>query len=309
MRTPIYIRYIKHLCICYGFLFTFLLPVHARQVRDTGNVTEDSVSMSPLVLYFRFDKALVDSGYMANGRTLRHLHELFTDPSLAARIDSVSILSFASPEGGSAYNEWLARFRASAVKDYLIRKYPHLNQYRIHPCPQGENWQELRRLIAGDNNVPHRAEVLHIIDLHQNSGRCKELLQQLGGGASYRYIRTHLLRYLRNAAVCVVRMRPDSLPMPAMTFITDLERVGAEVKSTIPTCPQDIPTATSCRRRPLFALKTNLLFDAALMPNVEIEIPIGKRWSINGEYMFPWWQFDNDKYCMQVLMGGLEGRY
>ncbi|MFR5958536.1 MAG: DUF3575 domain-containing protein [Bacteroides stercoris] len=40
---------------------------------------------------------------------------------------------------------------------------------------------------------------------------------------------------------------------------------------------------------PLFALKTNLLFDVALIPNFEIEIPIGRHWSVNGEYMFPWW--------------------
>lgn len=25
--------------------------------------------------------------------------------------------------------------------------------------------------------------------------------------------------------------------------------------------------------------------------------------------MFPWWLFDGDKYSMQILMGGLEGRY
>lgn len=60
---------------------------------------------------------------------------------------------------------------------------------------------------------------------------------------------------------------------------------------------------------PLLALKTNMLFDIALMPNIEIEIPVGKRWSLNGELMFPWWLFDNDKYCMQILSGGLEARY
>ena len=54
-------------------------------------------------------------------------------------------------------------------------------------------------------------------------------------------------------------------------------------------------------KRPLFALKTNLLFDVAMMPNIEIEVPIGKRWSINGEYMFPWWLFDGDKYSMPIL--------
>lgn len=63
--------------------------------------------------------------------------------------------------------------------------------------------------------------------------------------------------------------------------------------------------------RPLFALKTNLLFDAALMPNVEIEVPVGRnhRYSLNGELMFPWWLMDGDKYCLQILSGGLEGRY
>ena len=63
------------------------------------------------------------------------------------------------------------------------------------------------------------------------------------------------------------------------------------------------------RRHPLFAVKTNLLFDAALMPNIEVEVPIGKRWSLNGEYMFPWWLINDDRYCLQVLMGGLEVRY
>ena len=63
------------------------------------------------------------------------------------------------------------------------------------------------------------------------------------------------------------------------------------------------------RRRPLFAVKTNLLFDAALKPNIELEVPIGKRWSLNGEYMFPWWLINDDRYCLQILMGGLEVRY
>lgn len=62
-------------------------------------------------------------------------------------------------------------------------------------------------------------------------------------------------------------------------------------------------------KRPLFALKTNMLFDVALMPNVEIEVPIGKRWSVNGEYMFPWWVTKDNRYCLQILAGGVEGRY
>ncbi|WP_304252434.1 DUF3575 domain-containing protein [Parabacteroides gordonii] len=62
-------------------------------------------------------------------------------------------------------------------------------------------------------------------------------------------------------------------------------------------------------RQPVLALKTNLLFDATLMPNVELEVPLDTRWSLNGEYMFPWWTLKGDKYCLEILAGALEGRY
>lgn len=39
----------------------------------------------------------------------------------------------------------------------------------------------------------------------------------------------------------------------------------------------------------VLALKNNLLYDLALAPNIEIEIPVGKRWSVNLEYKSPWW--------------------
>ena len=71
---------------------------------------------------------------------------------------------------------------------------------------------------------------------------------------------------------------------------------------------QTMRNVQATEKRPLFAVKTNLLFDAALMPNIEIEVPIGKRWSVSGEYMFPWWLFDGGKYSLQILTGGLEGR-
>ncbi len=72
---------------------------------------------------------------------------------------------------------------------------------------------------------------------------------------------------------------------------------------------QNLETERKAPRRPFIALKTNLLFDLALMPNIEVEVPIGNRWSVNGELMFPWWLFEGDKYCLQIFSGGLEGRY
>ena len=327
--------YMKYLAACCWLLTVFTQVGYAQD-----NIPID-VSGKPMVLYFRFDKAVVDKGCMDNARTLRHLEEVLSDRSLTERIDSINILSFASPDGDRNYNERLARQRSTAVKGYLVWKYPHLDQYRIHPRPQGENWQGLRRLISDDKNLPNREEVLQIIDRNPDSNRCKALLRKLDGGRSYRYIQEKMLRYLRNAALCMVWIKPDSLPVLPQAVSPNAEplnktgeslnqpndslnnagkptHIGIETVQQQGVTTQNVQTAENVQamqyvqtteKRPLFALKTNLLFDVALMPNVEIEVPIGKRWSVNGEYMFPWWLFDGDKYALQILMGGLEGRY
>lgn len=304
---------VKRIALSFGLLFGVLTGVQSQE-----NSHGPDVSGKPMVLYFRFDKAVVDKGYMDNDRTLRHLEEILSDRSLTGRIDSINILSFASPDGDRKYNERLAKERSTAVKGYLVWKYPHLDQYRIHPRPKGENWKELRRLIAADKSLPNREEVLQIIDRNPDSDRCKALLRKLDGGSSYRYIQGRLLRYLRNAAVCMVWVRPDSLPaLPkpvpprAEALNEPCEPSHTNMKSFQEQQEQTMRNVRVTEKRPLFAVKTNLLFDAALMPNVEIEVPIGStnRWSVNGEYMFPWWLLDGDKYSLQILTGGLEGRY
>ena len=311
------IKYVQRFALCFGLLSGVLTGIRAQVNQQAANV-----STTPFMLYFRFDNATVDSTYMDNSRALLYLDKQLSSHALAAHIDSVNIFSFASPEGNRTYNERLARQRSISVKNYLGSKYPHLDNSRLHIYPKGENWQELRHLIAKDKDLPNQEEVLQIIDCNKNPEHCKALLKELNGGIPYRYIHERYLHYLRNAAVCVIWMRPES-----PSALSDTVRLGSQQMEVLAAAPQsDIRTTekmqetyttiattinglSAMTKRPLLALKTNLLFDAALMPNVEIEVPIGKRWSVNGEYMFPWWLFDGDRYSLQVLMGGLEGRY
>jgi len=64
---------------------------------------------------------------------------------------------------------------------------------------------------------------------------------------------------------------------------------------------------------PWVAIKTNLLFDAALAPNLEIEVPIGwSRWSVMAEWWTPWyrWRGENrHNRAYELLMLGGEVRY
>lgn len=45
-------------------------------------------------------------------------------------------------------------------------------------------------------------------------------------------------------------------------------------------------------REPWVALKTNLLYDALLVPNVGIEFRFADRWSVGADYMHAWWSND-----------------
>lgn len=64
-----------------------------------------------------------------------------------------------------------------------------------------------------------------------------------------------------------------------------------------------------------------MLFDLATLFNVELEVPIGKHFSVMGEWIFPFWgglgnrggvaplPAYSESYTLQMLSGGLEGRY
>ncbi len=63
-----------------------------------------------------------------------------------------------------------------------------------------------------------------------------------------------------------------------------------------------------------FALKTNMLYNAATITNVEVEVPIGERYSVAAEWVFPWWTEDNGledsaRNRTQMLNANIEGKY
>lgn len=100
---------------------------------------------------------------------------------------------------------------------------------------------------------------------------------------------------------------PDTVkaipPLPEKSFTVGEARRIVEQEYTVAT------EARQTKRTTVLALKNNLLYDLALAPNLEIEVPIGKRWSLNTEYKSPWWLNNSRDFCYQLFSGGIEGRY
>ncbi len=61
--------------------------------------------------------------------------------------------------------------------------------------------------------------------------------------------------------------------------------------------------------KPIFALKTYLLYDALTALNIEVEVPISTHWSVAGEWLFPWWLNESRQNCFEIHSAILEGRY
>ncbi len=97
-----------------------------------------------------------------------------------------------------------------------------------------------------------------------------------------------------------------ALAMKRVCLIIHLILSAAALHAQQPNAATD---SLCIEKRPLFALKTNLLLDAVAAPNLELEVPIARnRYSIMAEYWFPWYVWDNNSKAYQFIHGGIEAR-
>ena len=282
-----------------------------RNYWNPGGNGEDSISMA--VINYRVGSSTVEKDYMDNARTLEILRRSLTNKDILAGLDYIVITSGSSPEGNTEANERLAAARSLAMKSYLMWQYPYLDRDIIYTFSIGEDWSGLRNMVEEDPGTPWRDQVLGTLDAPIGNDAKRAALKNIGGGEAYRYISSVMLPRLRGAAaatlhfkekevreVIVETLRVDTVVVEKPVIIE--KEVVKEVKPVVLQLPEPEP-------RSLFAAKTNLLFDAASAINVEVEIPVGERWSVAGEWVFPWWLYEKKQYALQVGNGNIEVKY
>lgn len=124
-------------------------------------------------------------------------------------IKEIEITGYSSPEGTLEFNSRLAIERAVSLKDYLQREVTGLPDSLFKLENGGENWDGLRKLVE-QSDMPHRSEVLRIIDnvpaevnLKTNTSR-KRSLMDLNGGRTWNDMLKNFFPQLRNACYVVV---------------------------------------------------------------------------------------------------------
>lgn len=216
-------------------------------------------------------------------------------------MDRIVVRGYASPDGLNSFNDRLAHDRCVSIADYIVAN-TGLNRNLVEEKSEGIAWGELRRMVAETPGVPSRDKILDILDntplwIFGKDGKItggrKKQLMELQGGRPYNWMLVNLFPQLRNALGVMLCIKEEPQPVAPATDEKKNEPTPVVVPDSTETTPAPVEVENAEEieeRRHHFALKTNLLYDAALMPNLEFEWLINHNWSVGIEGDVAWWK-------------------
>lgn len=306
-------------------LTTQSLSIFARDIDSESK--DDSIVVSCSKIYFPVREIKIYEDYMGNPEELEHIKLHLAE---SPHIESITIYSYASPEGNTKYNRWLAAERGKAAKRYILANIPKYRNYPdslIRLQPIAENWVGMREEIVARYELPDKATVLEIMDREGISDAYrKQLLIALNGGISWRYILKNIMPHLRYATWVsswypvektssnMLQPRVSPLDVPALDIIPPQPikvelPCDTEVVEVVET-PEEKVIETDTKT--ILAVKSNLLYDALSWGNYSVEVPFGgDKFSALVYHQFPWWTWGQSKneYCIRFLGVGAEARW
>ncbi len=308
-------------------IILFLLlyfPAHSQ------NITQSERKSDRIEISFDLNSYVVDPNFGDNRERLKQLDEavnyLQTDTLIS--IVEIKINSYASPESGRHYNEQITRKRTNSIYNYLVETHS-IPDSLISKKHSGIDWKGLSTRVE-ESDMEHKESLLDIIHntpeetwrkvdpndkwMSLVDSRIKHL-QDLKYGRPYRYMAENIFPQLRRGSIVTIYFEVVTTPIieDVATEVKQVSQVDsvksvvtspiAEVESTVTEVVEKEPRAIN------FAIKTNLLYDLLLTPNIEVEVPLGERYSLSGEWIFPWWTTKNNGNALQIMSGQVEGRY
>ena len=289
--------------------------------------TPDTVRVSA---YFRYGASGLAPEFRDNGGRLARFGNisaaLLRDTTF--RVSEIRVRAGASPEGNSAAQRQLTDRRGETIRRYLSES-TGLPAARIEVESVGIDWTGLETLVAA-SDYAQRGEVLRILretpEWISRGGKVvdgrKRQLQLLDGGRAWRDLAEHFFPQLRRVEVTLAGenmhrvLFADSIPAapvipaaPQRDTVVRVERDTLVVveRDTVVVMHYDTVVLT-CRRerRPLSAaLRTNMLYDAAAIPNIGIEFHLGRGWSLGGNWIYAWWNSDRRHRYWRIYGGDL----
>lgn len=211
-------------------------------------------------------------------------------------VGNVSVTGYSSVDGPSWLNERLAGDRALAMKRW-IGDSTEINFTQILLFSEGEDWSLFRSLVEADASVPSKSQVLRIIGSEGTPETKDAQLKGLDNGRVWNYLVRNIFPKMRKAVVdlqIVPKAEPVAVEEVALAVVEEPLMEVVEVEKIVYV---EKPECLSNR----VALKTNLLYDAILMPSIEFEYKFNDRWSLAVEGNIAWWSKDSKHKYYQIM--------
>lgn len=255
-------------------------------VRDSVIITETVVSESfndDAHVNFVINEATLRSDFNANQSDMdkisSRLDEVFTDPSI--RLQHITIKGFASPDGPYKRNAWLAQNRADILREFVSQRY-NIPTSIIDTQSEPEDWDgmEQRIMNTSEAQMPHKNAILAVIRSNKNVDVKERIIRKYV--KDFAYMKDYILPPLRRSEFYIDYIKDN-------TFVeTDtIKQPEVPVVDTVAVVPP-------AEKKPFYmAVKTNLLYDAVVVPNIGVEFYLGKQWSVFGEWHYIWLYSDS----------------
>jgi hypothetical protein len=275
---------------------------------------------APKVFYFPFGGSGLLRDYADNRRMFETLDSLLRIEPVVSGIDTIRIIAGCSPAGSEEYNQELARKRARSMYAYLLSNHRAVaERYPIDIRPVGIDWQGYSALLRSGLGFDWK-QMWGLLQYASVRLKMKDgSYIPEGDGSPLTKLAEDSLTSLPSLPESIYSntvyiYRDRLVPVHDTIYVErdrDRDREKEREREALH-APDTLtgPTLSSTRRSPFrLAIKTNLLYDLALLPNLSLEAPFAANWSVVLNAAFSKWDTKSPEYWShQVNYAGLEIR-
>lgn len=287
-----------------------ILPGSAEETRDSVRV------------YFHQGKTDIDLCLRDNRQALERICRQVSEsrPDTVFSVCKIVVVGAASPEGSVELNRRLSELRAQSLFEYVCRHSPLPDTLKTSVFV-GRDWKGLLHLVENEPGMPGKPETMEILrsivsEVEKGGDGENKIgeLKRLRGGEPYRYMYRKLFPELR-ASRLYIRYETVRKPFPVPDVVVPEEEDILTLTDTLPMTEGkreisvsevsvlETPAREKSRKPFYMAVKTNMLYDALLVPNIGVEFYLGRNWSLAGNWMYAWWKNDRKHHYWRTYGG------